>query len=180
MELRHKGFTIEVLQGDITRIGADAIVNAANEGLRGGRGVDGAIHRAGGPSIMEECREIGYCPTGSAVITAAGRLPARKVIHTVGPVWRGGTAREPDLLRGCYENSLGLADEHGLKSIAFPSISTGVYGYPIEQASSIAVGAVLDHLDCSTSVQKVIFVLFSESDYGIYESRLRQLLADRT
>jgi O-acetyl-ADP-ribose deacetylase (regulator of RNase III) len=178
MEFMHKGKTIEVLQGDITRVTADAIVNAANEGLRGGGGVDGAIHRAGGPSIMEECRRIGRCPTGSAVITKAGRLPAKHVIHTVGPVWRGGKHAESALLRSCYISSLTLAEESSLKSIAFPSISTGVYGYPIDRASLVAIGAVVDYLSGTTSIERVIFVLFSESDYRLYLSRMEELLAD--
>jgi O-acetyl-ADP-ribose deacetylase (regulator of RNase III) len=175
MEFTYKGKTIEVLKGDITVVAADAIVNAANEGLRGGGGVDGAIHRAGGPSIMEECRKIGRCPTGSAVITNAGRLPAKHVVHTVGPVWRGGRQTEAALLRTCYLSSLKLADEHGIRSIAFPSISTGVYGYPIDRASLTAMGAVLDYLGGTTSIERVMFVLFSEADYRLYLSRAENL-----
>ncbi|MFH1313818.1 MAG: O-acetyl-ADP-ribose deacetylase, partial [Candidatus Eisenbacteria bacterium] len=143
MELKLNGKTIEVVEGDITKIEVDAIVNAANEGLRGGGGVDGAIHRAGGPAIMEECRKIGRCPTGSAVMTTGGRLPAGFVIHTVGPVWHGGGRGEPELLKSAYRSSLKLADDHKLKSIAFPSISTGVYGFPIEEACPIAITAAL-------------------------------------
>ncbi len=124
---------IELFQGDITKLEVDAIVNAANSRLAGGGGVDGAIHRAGGPAIMAECRTIGSCPTGEAVITTAGNLPAKYVIHTVGPVYRGGASGEAKLLQNAYANSLGLAEKHGLKSIAFPSISTGVYGYPIAE-----------------------------------------------
>jgi O-acetyl-ADP-ribose deacetylase (regulator of RNase III) len=178
MQFKYRGRTTEVLQGDITRMAADAIVNAANEGLRGGGGVDGAIHRAGGPSIMEECRRIGRCATGSAVITTAGRLPARHVIHTVGPVWQGGKHTESALLRSCYISSLQLAEDNSLKSVAFPSISTGVYGYPIDRASLVAIGAVLDYLSKATSIERVIFVLFSESDFRLYLSRMEELLAE--
>jgi len=168
MEFDLNGKTVEVVQGDITKITVDAIVNAANEGLRGGGGVDGAIHRAGGPAIMEECREIGRCLTGSAVITTGGRLPADCVIHTVGPVWRGGERGEPELLESAYRSSLKLAEDRKLKSIAFPSISTGVYGFPIDKACPIAIGAALTHLETETSLERVIFVLFSKTDYHLY------------
>jgi O-acetyl-ADP-ribose deacetylase (regulator of RNase III) len=176
----YKGKVIEVMRGDITKVDVDAVVNAANEGLRGGGGVDGAIHRAGGPSIMEECRKIGHCPTGKAVITTAGRLPAQRVIHTVGPVWRGGEKGEPGLLRGAYESSLTLAGDHSMKSIAFPSISTGVYGYPIEKAAPTAIGAVLDALARDTSLERVVFVLFSEGDYDVYLADLAGMLDERS
>jgi O-acetyl-ADP-ribose deacetylase (regulator of RNase III) len=179
MEFEYKGKTIEILQGDITKVAVDAIVNAANEGLRGGGGVDGAIHRAGGPVIMEESRKIGYCATGSAVITTGGRLPARHVIHTVGPVWHGGKRQEPELLRSAYDRSLKLANEHRLTSIAFPSISTGLYGYPIGKAGSIAIGATLDHLDGPTTIEKAVFILFSAGDYEVYVSRMKEMLAER-
>lgn len=132
---------ITIKLGDITKQDVDAIVNAANTGLRGGGGVDGAIHRAAGPSVMEECRAIGGCKTGDAVITNAGNLKARKVIHTVGPIWQGGDRKEPELLESAYENSLLLAKRHSLRTIAFPAISTGAYGYPIEEATEIALGA---------------------------------------
>jgi O-acetyl-ADP-ribose deacetylase (regulator of RNase III) len=130
---------IEVTQGDITQIPVDAIVNAANEGLKGGGGVDGAIHRAGGPDIMKECRQIGHCPTGEAVITTAGELPAKKVIHTVGPVWNDGNKNEEELLANAYRNSMKVADENDLMSISFPNISTGIYGFPKEKAAQIAL-----------------------------------------
>ena len=171
---------IEVIRGDITKVEVDAIVNAANEGLRGGGGVDGAIRRAGGPSILEECRKIGHCPTGLAVITTAGRLPAKHVIHTVGPVWRGGGEGEAELLRSAYENSLRLASDHKLRSIAFPSISTGIYGYPIDQAAPIAIGAALDFLKQDTRLGRVVFVLFSEGDYATYTAKMKEILAGRS
>ena len=161
---------IILVQGDITREDVDAIVNAANSGLLGGGGVDGAIHRAAGPRLLEACREIrrrqGKCPTGGAVITPGFDLPAAWVIHTVGPVWRGGNAGEPELLRSCYTISLRLADERGLKSIAFPAVSTGVYGYPVEKAAVIAFAAVLDYEP--TSLEEVRFVLFSEHALAVY------------
>ena len=159
-------------RGDITKERVDAIVNAANTGLLGGGGVDGAIHRAAGPSLAEECRRIrerqGGCPTGEAVITGGGNLPARYVIHTPGPVWSGGGNGEPDLLGNCYRNSLKLAEEHGVRTIAFPSISTGVYGYPIEKAVTVAFDAVLAHR--ASTVEEVRFVLFSERDLAVYRT----------
>jgi len=159
---------MEVVQGDITRQQVDAIVNAANTTLLGGGGVDGAIHRAAGPELLAECRTLGGCPTGEARITRGYRLPARFVIHTVGPVWNGGTRGEPELLRGCYVNSLKLAAEHGVRSIAFPSISTGAYRYPIEQAARIAVTTVRQALDRPTCVELVRFVCFSAADLEVY------------
>jgi O-acetyl-ADP-ribose deacetylase (regulator of RNase III) len=176
MDFEYKGKTIRVVQGDITRIKVDAIVNAANSGLRGGGGVDGAIHRAGGPTIMEECRKIGGCPTGFAVITVAGKLSAKHVIHAVGPVWYGGKSGEADLLRKAYESSLDLADGHDLKSIAFPSISTGAYGFPIEEAAPIAIKTVLKHLAGTTGLKEVQFVLFSQPDYDLYLAKAKGLL----
>lgn len=168
--------TLELIQGNIVEIEADAIVTAANSGLRGGGGVDGAIHRAGGPSILEECRAIGSCPTGGAVITGAGMLPARYVIHAVAPVYQDGLHGEPEALRGAYSSSLALADERGLTSIAFPSLGTGAYCYPLRDAATIALGTVIDHLRGRTSLRRVTFVLFSDLDLHAYAETLDRLL----
>ena len=171
---------IELLRGDITRETTDAIVNAANSSLLGGGGVDGAIHRAGGAAILEECRKLrerlpqGLAP-GEAVITGAGRLPCRRVIHTVGPVWSGGGGGEAATLARCYETSLALAGEHGLASVAFPSISTGAFGYPVAQAARVALGAVHAVLRTGSSVRLVRFVLFSENDLATYKAALEAL-----
>ena len=165
---------LEIVQGDITRQEVDAIVNAANTRLAGGGGVDGAIHRAGGPAIMEECRRIGGCATGEAVITSAGRLPAKAVIHTVGPVWHGGDRGEPELLANAYRNSLALADQRGFTSIAFPSISTGAYGYPIDQAARVALRTIIDYLAGSTGLRLVRMVCYSAGDREVYEEALRE------
>lgn len=159
--------------GDITRVPADAIVNAANSALAGGGGVDGAIHRAGGPSIMQELDRIraasGGCPTGSAVVTGAGRLPARFVFHAVGPVYRDGKHGEPDLLASCYRKCLELAEENEVKTLSFPSISTGAYGYPVRDAARIATAVIAKHLENEKSdVSEVTLVLFSKSDYEVY------------
>jgi O-acetyl-ADP-ribose deacetylase (regulator of RNase III) len=166
--------TVRLVRGDITKMETDAIVNAANSSLMGGGGVDGAIHSRGGPAILEECKRIRATewpqglPTGKAVITGAGNLKARHVIHTVGPIWRGGNRGEPELLRQAYQNSLRLAVAKGLKSVAFPSISTGAYGYPIRDASHVALEAVKQFLEKEDNLDEVVFVLFSESALEVY------------
>ncbi|MBE7177592.1 MAG: O-acetyl-ADP-ribose deacetylase [Mucilaginibacter polytrichastri] len=166
---------IRLLKGDITKIEADAIVNAANNTLLGGGGVDGAIHRAGGPEILRACRiihnEKGGCPTGEAVITTAGKLPAKFVIHTVGPVWKGGSSNEPEVLKGCYENSLRLAEKNGVKTLAFPNISTGIYGYPKDKAAKIAVDTVRHYV--SHAEMHIIFVCFDDDNYALYQQLLK-------
>lgn len=167
---------IEVIQGDITKIQVDAIVNAANSSLLGGGGVDGAIHRAGGPAILEDCRKIvarqGGCKTGEAVITTAGKLPAHFVIHTVGPVWNGGERGEAEKLASCYRNALELALKNGCGSIAFPNISTGIYGYPKKQAAAIAVSSVKNFLAATDRAMKVIFVCFDKENYELVRNEL--------
>lgn len=157
---------ITIRLGDITREDVEVIVNAANSGLRGGGGVDGAIHRSAGPRVMEECRQTGGCPTGQAVITNAGGLKAKKIIHAVGPVWRGGNKGEADLLKSAYENSLALAKKSGLRTIAFPAISTGVYGYPIEEAARIALAAGRKY---ENDFDEIRYLCFSERDLQVYK-----------
>jgi O-acetyl-ADP-ribose deacetylase len=162
--------SVEVVQGDITTIAVDAIVNAANEGLRGGGGVDGAIHRAGGPAIMEECMRLGGCRTGDAKATTAGNLPARHVVHAVGPVWNGGGHGEDDLLASAYRRSVEIAAELGCSSISFPAISTGIYGFPIERAAPIALETARAAAEAAGGDRRLVFVLFSVADLEVYRA----------
>ena len=163
---------LRALQANIATLSVDVIVNAANSSLLGGGGVDGAIHRAAGPRLLQECRLLGGCETGDAKLTRGYQLPARFIIHAVGPIWRGGAHGEPELLASCYRRSLAIAAERGCRSIAFPSISTGVYGYPIERAAPVAVGTVRDALSVSSKLEEVVFCCFSRRDLEVYESLL--------
>ena len=163
---------IKLVRGDITKIAAGAIVNAANRSLLGGGGVDGAIHRAAGPGLLAECRTLGGCETGKAKLTKGYNLPAPYVIHAVGPVWRGGTGDEEALLAGAYRSALDLAAENGIRSVAFPNISTGVYGYPKDKAAAVAIRTVSNFLDGHPEMDKVIFVCFDEDNHRLYEQRL--------
>jgi O-acetyl-ADP-ribose deacetylase (regulator of RNase III) len=175
MEKIINGCAIEVVQGDLTKERVDGIVNAANRSLLGGGGVDGAIHRAGGPEILEQCRKLNGCETGDAKLTTGGRLPARYVIHTVGPVYRGGRHGELELLASCHRRSLEVARNHALKTVSFPAISCGVYGYPIEEAAGIAIGAVGRFVAANPGFERVRFVLFSPEVYAAFEQALAAL-----
>lgn len=171
---------LSIIRGDITRQATDAIVNAANSGLMGGGGVDGAIHRAGGPAILEECKQVvsrqGRLPTGKAVITTGGNLKAKFVIHTVGPVWHGGSKGEPELLASAYRESLKVATENNLSSISFPSISTGAYGYPVAEAAKVAMNTVVSFLkEGVTSIKEIVFVLFDSTTFYAYSSALGEM-----
>jgi len=170
---------ISIQKGDITKMEVDAIVNAANSSLLGGGGVDGAIHRAGGSAILDECRKIvakqGPCKTGDAVITTGGNLPAKFVIHTVGPVWHGGKSNEAQLLASCYRTSLQLAIDNNCKTVAFPCISTGVYGYPKEKAAAIAITSVAEFLNKTDKIDKVIFVPFDDENYSLLQNELSRI-----
>jgi len=165
----------ELYRGDITRLAVDAIVNAANSSLLGGGGVDGAIHRAAGPGLLDECRTLNGCPTGEARITGGYNLPAKYVIHTVGPVWHGGGSNESSLLKSCYFSSLNLAFSKKLKTIAFPNISTGIYGYPKDEAADIAINSVVEWLKDHDDFEKVIFAVFDEENYRSYHEKLQKL-----
>ncbi len=166
---------IEIIQGDITELSIDAIVNAANNSLLGGGGVDGAIHRSAGPQLVEECAKLNGCHTGDAKITKGYNLPARHVIHTVGPVWFGGTENEPEKLANCYRKSMQIANENHIQTIAFPAISTGVYGYPKNPAAQIAINQIVECLEKYPDIKKVTFVLFDKENFDIYTSILSKL-----
>ncbi len=175
MKIKIKKSVIELLKGDITNESTDAIVNAANQFLVGGGGVDGAIHKAGGPSIMQECQKIGSCPPGHSVITTAGNLKAKNVIHTVGPIYYGGTKNEAEILKSAYLESLKLASAKKLKSISFPAISTGIYGYPIHEAAHIALKTTIKYLEKNRIIEHVRFILFEQKTYNIFIEELIKL-----
>lgn len=179
MERDVNGRTIRLVRGDITQYPADAIVNAANSGLRPGGGVCGAIHRAGGPEIARECRAIGHCDTGDAVATTAGRLPARHVVHAVAPVWRGGRSGEDDLLQSAYHRSLEVADELGDRTVAFPSLGTGIYGYPIGRAAPLVLETIEEYLTADTGVEEVTMVLFTAADLRTFQQALATETGDK-
>jgi len=176
MQVRIGQSVLELVEGDITRQDTEALVNAANEHLRVGGGVDGAINRAGGPRIQEEARKIGHCPTGQAVITTGGNLKARYVIHTVGPIYRDGRHGEPELLASAYRESLKAASAHGIKSLAFPSLSTGVYGYPVADAARVALTTVKDFLAEHPEIQLVRFVLFGQPTFAAFTAALQEIV----
>ena len=176
MDVKIEKSILSLFQGDITQEETDAIVNAANSRLAGGAGVDGAIHEAGGPSIMADCRKIGGCPTGQAVITTGGHLKARYVIHTVGPVYQGGARGEAALLKSAYLESLKLASAKGLKSVSFPAISTGVYAYPVHEAAHIALKTAMDYLKEHSDIELVRFVLFGQKMFDIFSEELKKLI----
>jgi O-acetyl-ADP-ribose deacetylase (regulator of RNase III) len=175
MKAEHISNRIEVVEGDITKQRVDAIVNAANTTLLGGGGVDGAIHRAAGPELLEECRALGGCPTGEAKITRGYNLPAQWVIHTAGPVWRDGRHGEEELLAGCYRNSLALAEQKGLRTIAFPSISTGAYGFPMDKAARIAVAEIRKFLERNRTMEKVVLVCFGKGAFDVHLNAVAEI-----
>lgn len=173
--MKRQDNTLQIVVGDITKLHVDAIVNAANNTLLGGGGVDGAIHRAAGPELLEECRTLGGCPTGESKMTSAYGLPCSRVIHTVGPVWHGGKQGEPELLASCYDTAMKIAEDNSLTSIAFPCISTGAYGYPKREAADIALKAIFGHLRSGSYKGDVIICCFSRDDAAIYEKALKDL-----
>jgi O-acetyl-ADP-ribose deacetylase len=177
MEIKINQATVKLVLGDITQQTTEAIVNAANNSLLGGGGVDGAIHRAGGTQILEACKKLGGCDTGDAKITTGGKLNAKYVIHTVGPVWSGGNHGEDGLLISAYKKSLAMAEEHRIKSISFPSISTGAYRFPVDRAAALALTAVVAHLRGTTGIGQVNFVLFSDDNFAVYKKELEKLTA---